>query len=228
MIRLQIHFRVVPVKVTHSNFTNYCYIALNQATRESVVVDPAWELGKIEATLSAYGASVRAILLTHSHHDHVSLADVLATRQGCPVYMSEEEARYYGFQCSNLRLIRSETPLRLGSLEIMPILTPGHTKGSVCYLVGDNLFTGDTLFAEGCGMCTGRGADPHALFDSLQKLKHKLSSKNKIFPGHSYGMPPGQFYSSLLERNIYLMLEDRSRFVSFRMRQNQTGLMAFK
>jgi hydroxyacylglutathione hydrolase len=220
--------RVLPLRVKGVAFVNYCYVALHERTRDAVVVDPAWELGTIERALAARGAWLRGILLTHAHEDHVNLADALATRHGCPVHMSEDEIECYGFRCSNLRPFRSEAPIRAGALEIEPIATPGHTKGAVCYRIGDDLFAGDTLFAEGCGLCVGRGADPDALFDSLQKLKARLGPATRIFPGHSYGVPPGQPFSSLLAGNIYLMFERRSHFVSFRMRPNQKGTMQFK
>jgi glyoxylase-like metal-dependent hydrolase (beta-lactamase superfamily II) len=98
------------------------------------------------------------------------------------------------------------------------MLTPGHTAGGVCYLIENNLFSGDTLFAEGCGYCSGRGADPRAMFHSLQLLKRTIAPQTLVFPGHSYGQLPGQTFGSLLKNNIYLAFDDERKFVQFRMR----------
>jgi hydroxyacylglutathione hydrolase len=221
-------YLVTPLRVARSAFVNYCYILTNPQTRDSVVVDPAWELDTIDRALAARGSALRGVLLTHSHHDHVHLAETLARREGCPVFMSEEEAGFYGFRCTNLELIRSERALRVGSIDVVPIATPGHTKGGLSYLTGDAVFTGDTLFAEGCGICAGHGADPSVLFDTLQKLKSRLAPGVRVFPGHSYGLPPGQTFSSLSAVNIYLMFHEREHFVSFRMRKDQKRLFEFK
>jgi glyoxylase-like metal-dependent hydrolase (beta-lactamase superfamily II) len=224
--RSQLDVSVLPV--ARGQFRNYSYLGCDRTSGDAVLIDPAWELETIEAAVRAKAATVRAILLTHSHHDHVDLADTLAARMSCPVYMSEEEARFYEFACQNLRLLDSEAPLQAGTLSVIPLTTPGHTRGALSYWIEGNLFSGDTLFSEGCGMCFGRGADPNAMFDTMQKLKRIVSGETRVFPGHSYGTSPGQTFEWLRANNIYLMFEERSQFVSFRMRGKQTGLMAFR
>jgi hydroxyacylglutathione hydrolase len=103
---------------------------------------------------------------------------------------------------------------------IEPILTPGHTPGCTCYLIGNNLFSGDVLFAEGCGMCPDIQA-AHAMFASLERLKAWLKPDTRVFPGHSYGMPPGQPLSRLLRDNMYLQFSNRDAFAAFRLRSGQ-------
>jgi hydroxyacylglutathione hydrolase len=76
-------------------------------------------------------------------------------------------------------------------MQIRPIATPGHTPGSICYLIGDNLFSGDVLFYEGCGICPDI-ASAHTMFASLERLKTLLRPETRVYPGHCYGMPPGQ------------------------------------
>lgn len=167
------------------------------------------------------------MLLTHHHHDHVDLAAHYGD-EGLPVYMSAPEVESYGFRCPGLRQISREGVLRFGSLELYPLFTPGHTAGSACYLVGDALFTGDTVFAEGCGICAGEGADPSVMFDSLERLKGQLDPDTRVFPGHCYGLAPGQTWRTLLGCNIYLQFAKREFFVDFRMRRDQQALMAFR
>ena len=103
---------------------------------------------------------------------------------------------------------------------IEPIFTPGHTPGCMCYLIGGNLFTGDVLFTEGCGMCSDLEA-AHAMFASLQDLKTRIKPHTRIFPGHSYGEQPGQTLSQLLKDNIYLQFSNKESFAAFRLRSGQ-------
>jgi glyoxylase-like metal-dependent hydrolase (beta-lactamase superfamily II) len=215
------------IKVCRGMFKNYSYLGIDAASKDSFLVDPAWELDKIEGALSRSGFACRFILLTHSHFDHVDLADELGARLDIPVYMSKVEAEAYQFRCRNLVLLREEDSVPFGAGAISPMLTPGHTKGSTCFLFEDSLFTGDTLFFEGCGMCAGEGADPKELFRSIQRLKASIDPHTRIYPGHSYGKEPGQRFAMLLHYNIYLQFEQEKDFVAYRMRAGQTGWANF-
>jgi hydroxyacylglutathione hydrolase len=221
-------FEVVILKVCNGFFINYSYLAVDRSIGSSFLVDPAWDLPKIEKAIRESGTRCEFILLTHSHPDHADLANELAIRHNIPVYMSREEIAHYRFQCSNLRPVDEKDRIAIGRESITPVLTPGHTAGSMCFLLDGNLFTGDTLFAEGCGMCIEEGADPVDLFRSIQRLKVMIHAGTRIFPGHSYGQPPGQVFSKLFTHNIYLQFEKVEDFVAYRMRSGQTGWADFK
>jgi hydroxyacylglutathione hydrolase len=87
-------------------------------------------------------------------------------------------------------------------------------------LIGENLFTGDVLFAEGCCMCPDTEA-AHAMFASLEHLKTRVRPQTRIFPGHSYGQPPGRPMSQLRRENIYLQFSNQESFAAFRLRKRQ-------
>jgi hydroxyacylglutathione hydrolase len=211
--------RVVVLKTHYQFMKNYNYLVVEPNRRQAVIVDPAWEMGTIDQALACAQARLRGILITHSHTDHVDLAEPLAEKYDCPIWMSEREIALSGFSGRRVRGIR-ENPWVVAGMSIEAIFTPGHTPGSTCYLIGDNLFTGDVLFAEGCGICPDTRA-AHAMFASLQTLKARLGPQTHIFPGHSYGEPPGQVMSQLLRDNIYLQFTDKDSFAAFRMRRNQ-------
>ena len=219
--------RVHHLKVSNLFFKNYSYLIVDSASQTAVIVDPAWQKKIIDQKLRQHNATLAAVLLTHSHFDHGNLAPQLVDEHNCVVMMSKIEIDYYGYRSRNLQAIEDFTSFSLGGTQILPILTPGHTKGSLCYLIEENLFTGDTLFSEGCGMCWGKGADPYAMYDSIQYLKGALKMSTRIYPGHSYGEKPGQTFGKLMKNNIYLLIKDREFFVKFRMRDNQTGLFRF-
>jgi hydroxyacylglutathione hydrolase len=131
--------------------------------------------------------------------------------------MSKAEISASGFEAG--RLIGIETsPWAVGRMPIEPILTPGHTPGSACYLIGENKFTSDVLFAEGCGMCPDLAA-AHAMFWSLERLKARTQPQTRVFPGHSYGQPPGRPMSQLQRENIYLQFSSQESFTALRLRK---------
>jgi hydroxyacylglutathione hydrolase len=209
--------QVTVLKTQFQFMTNYNYLIVDPLSRQAVIVDPSWEMDKIDAALSAAGATLAGILITHSHPDHLNLAAPLAARMRCPIWMSHAEIAHSGFQ--HPQLVGLDTaPWYVAGLQIQPLHTPGHTPGCYCYLIGDNLFTGDVLFAEGCGMCPDTES-AHTMYASLQYLKALLAPQTRIFPGHSYGKQPGQRFDDVLKENIYLQFSNPAMFASFRMRK---------
>lgn len=217
--------RVVVLKMCYQSITNYNYLVVDRGSRQSVIVDPAWQIEKIDQALMDMQARLCGILITHSHPDHVHLAKPIAKQHDCPIWMSKEEIRASGFDAPQLIGI-DRNPWMVGQMLIEPILTPGHTPGCTCYLIGHNLFSGDVLFAEGCGMCLDTEA-AHAMFASLEHLKMRLKPETRIFPGHSYGEPPGQTLAQLLRDNMYLHFSDKDSFAAFRLRSGQNATKMF-
>lgn len=220
---------VLPLRLFSGTFfINYSYVVIKKDTNDAIIIDPAWECEKIVETLSKYKVKPSAILLTHSHFDHVNCVEALQTEFGCVAYISKSEFECYDLKCKNLHLFDSSGQHLIGSMYINIHLTPGHTAGSACYEIGSNLFTGDTLFIEGCGLCYDNGADPGMMYDSLMTLKKSIPGHFRIFPGHSYGKSPGVTFKNVLLNNIYMNLENKSQFIEFRMRKSQKNLICFK
>jgi hydroxyacylglutathione hydrolase len=142
--------------------------------------------------------------------------------------MSSEEIAASGFNEQQLIGINT-TPWSVGRIRIQPVFTPGHTPGGMCFLIGNNLFAGDTLFAEGCGICPDIPA-AHDMYASLEYLKNILKPETRIFPGHVFRKPPGQRFSQLLKDNIYLQFRNENDFAAYRLRkgQNKSGFFEFR
>ncbi|MBD8525918.1 MBL fold metallo-hydrolase [Pseudomarimonas arenosa] len=217
---------VLVVEVGRRGFTNFNYIVFDRISRDAVIVDPAWELDRLVAMIDQHRLRLRAVLITHSHPDHLNLAEPIAEHFDCSIWMSPQEVAWARFQSDRLRCI-AEARWRIGTLEVEALLTPGHTPGCVCYRIVDNLFSGDVLFAEGCGLCMSNNA-AQQMFDSLELLKQQLAGNSRIYPGHSYGKPPGQLFANVLRDNIYLQFKDPDSFVRFRMRSGQGWMKAFR
>lgn len=215
------------LKVSYLHFVNYSYIIFDKVTNKAAIVDPAWEYSSIKRLIEEIGAELSYILLTHSHFDHVNLVGKLVAEYGSVVYMSSLEAEYYNFKCTSLCLIDDMDIIKLGNTYITCILTPGHTVGSVCYYVDNNLFTGDTLFIEGCGICDTEGGCPTKMYESIQKIKEVTNDNTVIYPGHSYGEDLGKPIEYVKLKNIYFQIDRVQDFVNFRMRKNQKNLYDF-
>ncbi len=212
--------QVFLLKVSRQMMKNNNYLVVDPASHQAVVVDPAWQIEKIQSALASTRSTLSGILITHTHFDHIDLAKPLADFYNCPIWMSKQEIEASGFAARQLIAI-DENPWSVGEMWIQPILTPGHTPGCICYLIGDNLFTGDVLFAEGCGICNDIQA-AYEMFASLERLKSHLKPHTYIFPGHTYMRPPGQRFSDVLGNNIYLHFDDKESFAAFRLRKGQS------
>lgn len=211
--------QVVMLKVSNMFMINYNYLVIDHINSESIIVDPAWEIDKIEHAIEVSGTVLKGILLTHSHFDHLHLADALADKNNCPIWMSHEEIAISDYDSPQLQAIDAK-PWWVGSLKITPLLTPGHTQGSMCYLIGNNLFSGDTLFIEGCGLCSDENA-AHDMFESLKKIREYVKPNTRIFPGHKYTRSLGQEFSTVFQNNIYLQFSNKHDFASYRLRRGQ-------
>lgn len=192
------------------SFASNCYLLLQG--QAALVVDPGVGLGAIRSALAAEGAECRGILLTHGHFDHIlSLDELRAAYPDAPVYLHADDAEllsdgqknafalFFGqdrvWQPANRLLLGGEI-IPLGDEQIRVIHTPGHTQGSVCYLFGDHLITGDTLFDGGYGRCDLYGGDWAALTRTLRRLT-ELPRTLRIYPGHGPSAALGDSLSDL-------------------------------
>lgn len=218
-----LEYTVCSVKVSFMGFINYSYIVVDRSTKTAVIIDPAWNLDIIEEKLKQLNANPIAVLLTHSHIDHTNLADRLATKYDIRVFISKEEAAY--FNCHNLSCLSDGSELCFGNTSVKCLLTPGHTTGSMCYLFDKAIFTGDTVFVEGVGMCSYDHAED--LFNSIQYLKKKVAPDVLVYPGHTYGKNVGCSFRYILNNNVYFLINEKEQFIDFRLREGQKNLFNF-
>lgn len=200
---------------------NYTYVLIDEEEREAFIIDPSWELDKITNVITKYDLNVKGILLTHYHYDHVNLVDKLVELYGCKAFISLDEINYYNFKCSYMEPLFDTGEISLGNHEILCIETPGHSKGSMCFMIDNKIFTGDTLFMEGCGLCDMKGGSADDMFESLVKLKKLVNNDTEIYPGHAFLLPIGKRYEEVYDSNLYLQLTNKEKFVEFRMRKNR-------
>ena len=225
---MELSYKTFVIKTSFFNMINYCYIVVDNESKSALVVDPSWEINKIINKLDEEGAKLTTILLTHSHDDHTNLVNPLVKRFNANVYMSQKEIDYYDFRCRNLHALNDLDEIYINKTKVSCLLTQGHTEGGMCYLLQNCMFTGDTLFSEGCGLCLFKGGSAEKMYDSIQKIKNIVADDVHIYPGHSYGVVPGKAFGHLRTINVYLCFEDKKKFVDFRNRRNLRGMFKFK
>ena len=174
----------LPLGVYQTN----CYIIYEENARTCCVLDPGGEAKKVLEFMELRGLTLDAILLTHGHFDHVGAVKDLHDATGCKVYLCTEDlsmpAKWTAGDLFYTDAYGEGTELDLAGLHIRVIHTPGHTPGSVCLMVDDSIFCGDTLFAGSCGRTDLPGGDQNVLFRSLLRLAG-FEEDYTCYPGHS-------------------------------------------
>lgn len=167
--------RIVPVECLADN---YAYLVVADSG-EAAVVDAA-EAAPVRAAAKREGATVRALWCTHHHWDHVGGNEELAREWGAEVVGHVSDR---GRLAAMTRGVDTGDVVRVGKIEAKCIHIPGHTLGAVAYVVGDAVFTGDTLFCAGCGRLFE--GTPEQMFASLGALA-ALAGQTRVYCGHEY------------------------------------------
>lgn len=196
---------------------NFIYLITDHATRTAAVVDPAWEPEAIAALADRLGVRISDILLTHSHHDHINGIEAVLERYDAQLHLLKAEASFWNRHLVRPSLHHGGDVISVGNTELTVLHTPGHTPGSACYHVGEDLITGDTLFVFGCGRCDLAGGDPEQMFDTLRGLREGLPGSTTIHPGHNYADRATSSLEEQTECNPFMRFQDVGDFVHYRM-----------
>lgn len=193
-------FEQIPV----GNMQNFSYLIGDEKSKEGAVVDPAWEVDKIINTASKYDLGIKFILITHSHYDHIDGVKSLVSATDATVYVHKEDAgELKNRGVDKIKTINENDEINIGKIKIKVMHTPGHSPGSVCYLLDNKIITGDMLFVEAVGRVDLPGGDIEKMFNSLQELK-KLDKNIEVYPGHDYGSVPHSTIAHEKENNPYM------------------------
>ena len=181
-----------------------CYGLVNGD--EVVLVDAGVYPDVLEATLARRVLRLKAVLLTHGHFDHILSVGFIKEKYDVPVYIHENDAEMLtdGYKNAYSVFFRGEwegeeadvllkdgDKIEFFGEEIEVIHTPGHSEGSVCFKIRNNLFTGDTIFSRGTGRCDLYGGNDGKIRESISRLD-KLPAGMTIYPGHGIACPLGE------------------------------------
>ncbi len=206
---------------------NFVYLVGDRETREAVIVDPAYGVDELLGMLAADGMACVGALATHYHADHVG-GDLMGwgiegiTRllevAPVPVHVQADEVpwvvRSTGVAPGELATHDSGDVVRVGEVPITLVHTPGHTPGSQCFLVGDRLIAGDTLFLEGCGRTDLPGSDPAAMYESLMTRLARVPDDTILYPGHLYSPEPSATMGNTRANNYVFRLRTPEQWMT--------------
>lgn len=170
---------------------NFIYLILDWATRKAAIIDPQRDLDEPLSAISAYGFELEALLLTHTHFDHIAGVPPLAQLYPkLPILLNSADAHRLkpASLKPQLRLLNDGDVVTVGNLRVRVLHTPGHSAGECCYLLEGEppyLFSGDTLFIRDCGRTDLETGSAQEMFHSLQRIK-ALSPRTILLPGHHY------------------------------------------
>lgn len=185
------------------------YLVGCEATRSAVLIDPEFsQIDRYLGLVSQLGLHVRYVVDTHTHADHFSGSRELSKALGAPVVMNRLSPAPF----ADIRLDDGDM-LIVGEMRLQALHTPGHTRDSMCLVMADRVFTGDTLLIGGTGRTDLPSGDPHQLHESLFDKLLKLPAELLVFPAHDY---KGRSHSTLaveIAENPRLQKTDRADFV---------------
>lgn len=174
-----------------------CYIVWDENSLESIIIDPGAEAAKIAKVIEQKALTVKYIVCTHGHFDHVGAVSELKKKTGAKVVISRDDVEIYmragehaaswGFSIeqpgSPDLLVEEGAELGAGNMHFKVLTTPGHSPGGICLYMQGLLFTGDTIFAGSVGRSDLYGGDIENLKKSFVRLI-SLPPETEIMPGH--------------------------------------------
>ena len=174
----------------------YTYIIGDNKTREAVIIDPVRDQFERDIRLlNELGLSLKYILDTHIHADHITGSGLLREKTGAKIVLGTWAA----IAKPDILLADGET-IAIGNTQIKALATPGHTDGCTSYLVGGMIFTGDTLLIRKTGRTDFQQGSPEKLYHSIMDTLYTLPDETLVYPGHDY---TGQTVSTIGEEKEY-------------------------
>ena len=158
-----------------------CYLVGDREKNEWLVIDPGGDEEKILEAIEKRKADIKFIINTHGHPDHTGANNIIKKETGAPLYIHKEDASLLS---KPDHFLKEGDILPLGDTSLKVIHTPGHTRGGICLLAPEALFSGDTLFAGSIGRTDLPGGSLPVLLRSIRDKLFSLPENTKVYPGH--------------------------------------------
>lgn len=194
-------------KMVLGSYQENAYIIINEETREAIIIDPGDDGKSLVSYLKGLNVKLQYILLTHGHLDHVGAVDDLREEFNIPAYISEADMKYierrkvaFGQMKRADFFLKEGDALSFGNMPVKIFETPGHSKGSLSFLIDNVLYVGDVLFQGSIGRTDLPGGEFNELISSIKDKLMKLPGNTRVMPGHG----PETTLSQEKSFNIYL------------------------
>jgi glyoxylase-like metal-dependent hydrolase (beta-lactamase superfamily II) len=165
-----------------------CWLIQLESEPICVLIDAGANPRKLWKEIQERNLHLKLILITHAHLDHIAGAHFLQKKSGATCYLHPKDIkkrwRWLGISFAKFTPVEHGDRIPFGNFQFQVFHTPGHSPGSVSYLLEDNFFCGDLLFANGVGRWDIPGGDFHTLTKSLKKTLGQFPDQTRILPGH--------------------------------------------
>ena len=189
---------------------NLTYLVTCMRTSNQFLVDASVPLKKISSFVNRRG--LITLFITHTHRDHCAFIDeyVDAFPNLVTIVFKDSQDK---IKCNYIKPVNNGDIVSVGQLNLEIIHTPGHYPDSICYLLDDVLFTGDTLFVGRTGRTIDKKSDTRDLYRSVYNKILTLPDKTTIYPGHDYGPRSSITIKENIKISPLLQAEDEDDFV---------------
>lgn len=160
---------------------NFTYIVEDEDTNEGIVIDPSWDLDKIQQIIARKNLKIKYIVNTHHHFDHT------IGNQGVVDFTGAKIIQHENSELQKDIVVKNDDFIKFGNSELRVLYTPGHSKDSICLIGDGKIFSGDTLFVGNCGRVDLPGGSAKELFHTLFDVLYGLDNDLILYSGHNYG-----------------------------------------
>jgi hydroxyacylglutathione hydrolase len=194
---------------------NFTYLIACPTTKKAALIDPAFEFDRVIEWVKEHDPKleIEYLIATHGHWDHAGgFPEMLKRIPTAKVVVHEdEEKRLQKAKIPIHKKLKDGEVFNIGNIKVKALHTPGHTEGGCCYIVENQIFTGDTLFVGQCGRTDREGGSDEKLFSSLNRLK-TLDGEILVRPGHDYGITPTSTIAKEMATNPTMKVKTVAEF----------------
>ncbi len=189
---------------------NFTYLIIDEKSKNSIIVDPSWDLEVIFDFLNKNKLDNEFIINTHSHFDHVLGNDQVVKTTGAKIIQHKASPLKKDIE------VKDGESIKFGSSYIKIIHTPGHSGDSICLIIDDKIIlTGDTLFVGSCGRIDLPGSDPNEMYYSIYNKLINLDENLIVYPGHHYGSTKTSILTDEKKSNFVFKFHNLEEFVRY-------------
>jgi hydroxyacylglutathione hydrolase len=189
---------------------NFTYIIIDEKNRNSIIVDPSWDLEIIFDFLNKNKLDNEFIINTHSHFDHVLGNEQVVKTTGAKIIQHKASPLKKDIE------VNDDESIKFGDSQIKIIYTPGHSGDSICLVINDKIIlTGDTLFVGSCGRIDLPGSDPVQMYYSIYNKLINFDENLIVYPGHHYGSTKTSTLRDEKKSNFVFKFHNREEFIRY-------------
>lgn len=189
------------------NMQNFSYVVVDEKTKESLIIDPSWDLIELEMIIKENNLKIKYIVNTHHHFDHTLGNETMKEFTGAPVMQHERS------ELNHDVTVKDGDSIIFGNSMLRVLHTPGHSTDSICLIGDGKLFSGDTLFVGNCGRIDLPGGSAKELYHSLFNVLYSLDDDLVMYPGHNYGHSEVSTLGEEKKTNMILQKKTEQQFL---------------